>query len=257
MIKETKKIWQSPEETENLVSRSFSTEAQTTLLLNNLTSMLPEIFFIDDFRNKRFAYTTNKSRFVSKYTNEEIQEKGYGIWSELIHPDDVSKSQSLYDAIIEHLNNVDNAEVINYYAMNFRVRCSLKLEGESIYIMCLFKFKPIIENGIIVAGLCMMSSSNMKESGNLRVYYFEEPTVESFDEKSQKWKKSDIIHITNLERLILLFAKQGMSAKEIAQQLRKSTKTINNTLSKIYEKFNCHSIIDALVYATNHRLLHD
>lgn len=61
--------------------------------------------------------------------------------------------------------------------------------------------------------------------------------------------------LSNRELTVLRYLANGMSNKEIAQQLLLSNKTISAHKSNIYSKLGLQSIVELIDYAKDHELL--
>jgi len=61
--------------------------------------------------------------------------------------------------------------------------------------------------------------------------------------------------LTRLEREILAMLSSGLSTRNLADRLHVSEMTVRNHVQSIFEKLGVHSRLEAVAYATGHRLL--
>jgi len=100
----------------------------------------------------------------------------------------------------------------------------------------------------------MLSGTVISTSGRLRIHY----ASGEFDEFSmgeKRWKKGLQPTLTDLEKNILILIEQGKNSKEAAKMLRYSVDYLKKIRSNICRKLDVKSIIQALILATNMRLI--
>jgi DNA-binding NarL/FixJ family response regulator len=91
--------------------------------------------------------------------------------------------------------------------------------------------------------------------GNLEIYFNDRKKGSLYSFKKQQWQQQEPLRLTNREKDILKLAMQGKCNKEIADILHISEKTVRNIETTLYKKLNIHSMCEAIIYATNHRMI--
>jgi DNA-binding NarL/FixJ family response regulator len=114
---------------------------------------------------------------------------------------------------------------------------------------------PVFINGSVRMAVCHLSGSVIHKPGNLEIYFSDRKKSNLYSFKKQKWQPQETLLLTNREKDILKLARQGKCNKEIADILHVSEKTIRNIETTLYEKLNVHSMCEAIIYATNHRMI--
>jgi DNA-binding CsgD family transcriptional regulator len=223
----------------------------------DFSSMLSETASVIDFQKRNFRFVADHSFSLCGYSPEEIMSLGYDFYSQVVHPDDMPLLAKMYKAVLKRVyrGNLPLKD-INYFSCTFRMRIYPQLSSNSDYVMVYQKLKPLTTDGQLNGlGLCFLSSSVMKESGNLRLYYKENSHFDAYSAESGKWKKQKIEPLSDRQRLILLYSKGGDSAQEIADLLSISIKTLETGKTNIFKKLGVKTIQQAIVLSTNQRLL--
>ena len=84
--------------------------------------------------------------------------------------------------------------------------------------MIFLKIKPVWQNDIPRLGVCVMSVSVVKKSGNLRVHYNDHEYAE-YSKISKKWKTRQLTPLSKKQKKILVWSQQGLTNKEMAEKL--------------------------------------
>jgi DNA-binding NarL/FixJ family response regulator len=103
----------------------------------------------------------------------------------------------------------------------------------------------------------MLTSSVIKRSGNLRIYYKNCPDFDEYSDKTEEWERHHFEPLTEQEIRILRFSKQRLTNKQIAEKLDISYYTLRHANMQICKKFHVETMLQAVIYATDHLLLFD
>jgi DNA-binding CsgD family transcriptional regulator len=79
--------------------------------------------------------------------------------------------------------------------------------------------------------------------------------LQEMEHSEEKWVRHKMKKLSGREKDVLQLAKQGKLHKEIADTLEISPNSVRNTLASLYLKFSLNGMMQAVVYATNHRLM--
>jgi DNA-binding CsgD family transcriptional regulator len=220
-----------------------------------LSSMVTESVYIVDLAERRFRFVADHALFLCGHTCNEALQLGYDFYSKIVHPDDLPMLIDAYRVILQHLYASDTVLSGDYYSFTFRIRSFPQLHHHPEYLMVYHKIKPVIIQGKVQIAFCTLSSSVIKTSGHLRIYYKTQQAHAEYDFQSRKWRQQKVEKLTNQEKLILKLAKQGKDAREMSEILCLSLNTVQNERKHIYVKLSVHSMEEAVIYATNHRLI--
>jgi DNA-binding NarL/FixJ family response regulator len=217
--------------------------------LENFASMCIEAVYVIDFHKRGFCYVADHDFFLCGHSTEKAMALGYGFYSKVIHGEDLPLLEEMHAAIFRRLYNMGDNCGINFFSFTVRIK-----NGPG-YLMAHHKIKPVFINGHIRFGIVLLASSTVPVSGFLRAYFFGEASFDEYLLKKERWKKRTVQALTEREKTILKFSKQGKTGKEIANIIGMTHQALRNALETIYQKLNVHSLMQAVIFATNHRLI--
>jgi DNA-binding NarL/FixJ family response regulator len=227
-----------------------------TISIEDFSSMCMEAMYIIDFQKRCFHHVPCHNLFLCGYSREEVMQLGYDFYSETVHGKDLSLFIKMFQAILIYLKeNQERQNDISYFSFTLRLKTPPSTIDETGYLMVYHKLKPIFINGILHFGICMLSCSVISKSGNLRVYFKNNPNFNEYSFDSEKWKNQQDERLTEQEILILWFSKQRICNKQIADKLKISYIALRHIKMGIYEKLGVETIEQAIIYATNHQML--
>ena len=223
------------------------------------TDMMIEASCIIDFQKQNFKSVGDHGFFLCGYPLEKAKTMGYLFFNEVIHPDDIFLWADMHNVILKSLHKKEfAADEVHYFSCTFRIQNSLQFSRKSIdYLMAYLKLKPVWINRQLKYGLCLLASSVIKTSGNLRVYYKRKKSFSEYSIKFKKWIHEKREKLSLREKKVLMLEKQGMSREEEADTMCVTVNTMDNIKKKIIEKLGVKNIRQAIIYATNHRLIFD
>jgi len=234
---------------------STADDAEFHFSPDDFSDMMMEAVYILDFQKQCFRFVSGHDFFLCGHSREEAMSLGYEFYRKVIHPEDISLFAGMHGAILQRLQNSKEQLDLMYFSCTFRIGGYPQTGKKPDWLMAYHKLKPVYANGRLRFGLCMLTCSAIKTSGNLRLYYTGGLDYEEYLLTARKWRKQKMPSLTDRQRRILQLAKEGDTGKEIADRLRVSVKTVNADRTAIFENFGVTSIEQAIVYATNHMLL--
>jgi DNA-binding NarL/FixJ family response regulator len=223
--------------------------------MEDFSSMCIEAICVLDFKNQCFHYVSEHNLFLCGYSKDEVMHLGYDFYAEIVHKEDLPRLTEMHQEILNYLYNTDNLNEINYFSCTFRIKNYLQKEQKTEYLMVYQKLIPKFVADEILYGICLLSSSVIENTGNLRLYYKDNKRVDIYSFERQRWTECRVEHLTKQETKILIYAKQGLSLKMIADTLDIAYKTVQKMTESIYEKLKVHTMEGAIIYATNHLLV--
>lgn len=236
----------------NLSSESYVQEIidHYLLIIELLSQRSAESTYVVNLIEERFLYVSNHDLFLSGRSSSDILEIGYEYYDNIIHPEDLQLFYSMQQIIREYLFHPETEiENIDCFACNFRII------NHGLTLMVYQKLIPVIVHGRPLMAICTMSSSVIKTSGGLTIYYKNRKICASYSFKNKQWKEKKVLKLTKREKEIIKLSQQGKQNKEISHMLGISDKTIQNLRRELYRKLNQHSILEAVILATNHHLI--
>jgi len=220
------------------------------------TDMMIEASLIIDFQKRNFYNVGNHDFFLCGYSHEKVTSMGYRFFEKAIHPDDIFLWTEMHNTILLSLHEQKfKQDEVHYFSCTFRIKNSLKFRKSAQYLMAYLKIKPVWVNRQLRFGLCLLSESVIKTSGNLRIHFKEKKFFCEYSRQFARWKQVKHIKLSPRERELIMWLKQGKNRKEIAEIMCIEMNTVDNTMKHIFEKLKVDNSIQATIYATNHRLL--
>ena len=221
------------------------------------SSTITQSFYVIDIQQEQFCYIKPDDLFLCGFSVEEAQRDGYGFYSKIVSPKDLSLWTSMLNAVLKYLNSPERKwEEIDYFSCTFRLQRNYSfLPKRPVSHMVYHRMKHILHEDKLRYLICSVGSSTIKNSGNLRMYINDGLTYEEYNCKSKRWTPKIKDQLTEREVAILMLAQQGKSSKEIANDLCKGENTIRNQIKPLYSKLNVHSMQEAIEFACNHSLI--
>jgi len=220
--------------------------------LDLMASITTESIYVLDVVQEQFCYISPHAPFLCGHPAEEAMSSGYDFFRKIIYPEDLPLWQNMYDAILRY--DGDQSKV-DFFCCTFRLQQRYSFLEDPLPQMVFQRMKPIREDDELRYLLCSVSGSVVKKAGNLCLYHNDGLTFEEYQILSSRWMQSTIRRLTGREKAILMLAQQGKIAKEIADLLGSTYKTVDKQITGMYEKLNVHSMLGAYTYASNRFML--
>ncbi len=222
-------------------------------MANALARNTNHSLYIIDYNRKNFLYVSPNPLFLCGHSPEEVQQKGYAFYFEVVPPDEINRLMEIneagfrfyYDQPVEKRLDLS----IEY---NFHIRTSEK-HSHLIH----HKLTPVMlsEKGDIWLALCTVSLSPEKE---LREVIITDHTctdryIYSFE--GRRWRKQPELILSDREKEILQLSVKGLSNTEIGGTLFIDANTVKFHKKKLFEKLHAENITEAVGIAANLRLI--
>ena len=226
-------------------------ESDNTLPLGiyDFSNMCIEAVYVIDFLKRGFHFVGHHDLFLCGHTITEAMALGYDFFPLIVCPKDLPLLINMHSAILQRLQSLAHPEAVNYFSFFIRIRNGTK------FLMAYQKIKPVFINDQLRYGICIMASSVMQRSGHLCAYYFDNSAYDEYMPCKGKWVRHKIKPLSDREKDVLQLAKQGLLLKEIADQLSISSHSVRNVLASLYLKFSLNGMMQAVIFASNHRLM--
>jgi DNA-binding CsgD family transcriptional regulator len=224
--------------------------------IKEVSNIMTESLYVVDLHKRSFLFVADHDLFLCGHSPEEVTQLGYAFYPQIYHPDDLHLHTDIQDVIRKHLyaSGADLSD-LNYYSFTLRMRNYLEYGQRSEYLMVYHRVRPVIIREKMQIVFYALSSSVIEKSGNLRIYYKTNLTFDEYSFEVKRWQKRKVEKLTKQEQRILKLAKQGKNAVEISKSLCLSYHTVRNEKMRIFDKLGVHSIEEAIVFATNHRMI--
>jgi DNA-binding CsgD family transcriptional regulator len=238
-----------------LALATISGEENPVIPIDVFSSVLIGSIYIIDFQKQCFRYISDHNLFLCGHSREEAMQSGYKFYSEIVHKSDFKLMIKMYRAILRYIDEYpETQENINYFSFTLRIKDSPSMYKPD-YLMVYHKLKPVFFDTILRFGVCALTCSVVRNSGNLRVYLKNNRDFDEYSFRSEKWSRRQDEHLTEQELMILKLSKQRICNKEIAAKMRISYDRLRHINMQLFQKINVETMEQAVIYATNHSML--
>ena len=179
--------------------------------------------YIIDYHRKNFLYVSSNPLFLCGHSPEEVQQKGYAFYFEVVPSDEINR-----------LMEINEAGFRFYYDQPIEKRLDLSIEY-NFHIHTSEKHPHLIGDVVISDHTCT----------DHYIYSFE----------GRRWRKQPELILSDREKEILQLSVKGLSNTEIGETLFIDANTVKFHKKKIFEKLHAENITEAVGIAANLRLI--
>lgn len=205
--------------------------------------------YIIDYHRKNFLYVSSNPLFLCGHSPEEVQQKGYAFYFEVVPSDEINR-----------LMEINEAGFRFYYDQPIEKRLDLSIEynfhihtSEKHPHLIHHKLTPVLLSGKgdIWLALCTVSLSPEKNIGDVVIsdHTCTDHYIYSFE--GRRWRKQPELILSDREKEILQLSVKGLSNTEIGETLFIDANTVKFHKKKIFEKLHAENITEAVGIAAN------
>lgn len=197
----------------------------------------------------RFSYLIGLSDSCSYL--KEMNSSDEDVIYNRIYPEDLVDKRTLEYEFFKHIDNQQNNQKTNYKAA-----CRIRMKdrtGKYIYVDNSTRIMRLSPNGKVWLILCCYNLSPVQESSNGITSRIINCATGDIIEPRISERRVRIL--TEREKEILNLIKEGKLSKQIAAILEISVHTVNRHRQNILEKLSVGNSVEAIVAATEMRLL--
>jgi DNA-binding CsgD family transcriptional regulator len=209
--------------------------------------------YVIDYKEKGFDYVSDNPLFLCGNTAEEVRKMGYAFYFKHVIEEDLELLLKINTIGFEYFERVPVDQRKDYtISYDFHL---VNKKGEKTLIN--HKMTPLFltTEGKLWKAIAIISLSSESKSGNIRVINKKSNKLMSYDLEGDFWKETDVIKLTSREKEILNHSTRGYTINEIAAALFVSPDTVKFHRKKLFEKLGVANISEAIVYATNNKLI--
>lgn len=242
------------------VPRSFQVEeadyAQVKLCVSMADAMARSTncsLYIIDYNRKDFLYVSPNQLFLCGYTPEEVRQRGYGFYFDVVPKEELRMLFEINEAGFGFYDKLPIEKRLDYIIeYDFHIRPS---EGHTHLIH--HKLAPMLLDraGNLWLALCTVSLSPNKETGNVLISNKDRSECFRYSFEGKRWHKQPAIELTERERDILQLSVKGLSNNEIAECLFIDANTVKFHKKSLFQKLQAKNITEAIGIAGNLRLI--
>ena len=214
-------------------------------------SSYQSVYIIDYFR-QNFLYVSPNPMFLCGLSPERVKELGYRFYLDFVSEDEQPLLLTLNKAGFAFYNDIPVHERKDWY-----IYYDFHILNEGKKILINHKMTPLAltSDGRIWLSLCIVSASTHTEAGHIEMHQVGFSEYFEYNESTHRWVKKKMPTLTDGEKSVLTLSIQGYTMSEIADKICLSPDTIKKYRKRIFEKLDVRNISEAIVAATNNKLL--
>lgn len=113
----------------------------------------------------------------------------------------------------------------------------------------------LTSDGRIWLALCVVSASSHNTPGHIEIHRVGSPDFFEYNRLTWRWDKRSMPTLTDGEKSVITLSIQGFTMLEIADKMCLSPDTIKKYRKQIFGKLGVRNISEAIMAATNNKLL--
>ena len=209
--------------------------------------------YIIDYNRRNFLYVSPNPLFLCGRSPEEVQQKGYAFYFEVVPSDEINRLMEINEAGFKFYYDQPVGKKLDLsIEYNFHIYTSKK-HSHLIH----HKLTPIqlSDNGDIWLALCTVSLSPEKNMGDVIISDHTNSDRYVYSFKGKRWRKQPALVLSDRERDILQLSVKGLSNTEIGEHLFIDGNTVKYHKKKLFQKLHAENITEAVGIAANMRLI--
>lgn len=209
--------------------------------------------YVIDYLKQGFEFVSENPLFLCGNTPDEVLEMGYAFYFKHVPEADLELLLKINSAGFDFYEKLPVDERTQYtITYDFHLK---NKEGKSILINQ--KLTPVFltDTGKIWKAICIISLSSERKPGNIKIYKNGENKVYNYNLNHSFWEDSEKTSLSKREKEILQLSTRGFTINEIANEIFVSPDTVKFHRRKLFEKLEVTNISEAIVYATNNKLI--
>ena len=214
-------------------------------------SSYQSVYIIDYFR-QNFLYVSPNPMFLCGLSPEQMKELGYRFYLGYVPEDEQPMLLTLNKAGFAFYNDIPVDERKDWY-----ISYDFHILNEGKKILVNHKLTPLAltSDGRIWLALCVVSAATHTDAGHIEMHRVGSSDFFEYNLTTRRWDKRQMPVLTDGEKSVLALSIQGYTMTEIADKICLSPDTIKKYRKRIFEKLDVRNISEAIVAATNNKLL--
>lgn len=214
-------------------------------------SSYQSVYIIDYFKHD-FLYVSPNPMFLCGQSQERVRELGYRFYLNYVPENERPLLLTINRAGFSFYNGIPVKERKDWYiSYDFHILNN----GRKIIINHKLTPLALTSDGRIWLALCVVSAATHTDAGHIEMHRVGKSDFFEYNIVSRRWAKKQMPMLTDGEKSVLTLSIQGYTMSEIADKICLSPDTIKKYRQRIFEKLNVHNISEAIVAATNNKLI--
>lgn len=209
------------------------------------------VYIIDYFKHN-FLYVSPNPMFLCGLSPEHVKELGYRFYLDCVPENEQSLLLMLNKAGFSFYNELPVIDRKKWY-----ISYDFHILNDGRKILVNHKLTPLAltSDGRIWLALCVVSAATHTDAGHIEMHRADSSEYYVYNVVSRKWHKQELPMLTSGEKSVLSLSIQGYTMAEIAEKICLSPDTIKKYRQRIFDKLDVRNISEAIVAATNNKLI--
>lgn len=214
-------------------------------------STYQSVYIIDYFR-QNFLYVSPNPMFLCGLSPERVKEMGYRFYLDCVPEDELPLLLTLNRAGFSFFNDIPVGERKDWYiSYDFHILNS----GRKILVNHKMTPLALTSDGRIWLSLCVVSAATHTDAGHIEMHHVGSSDFFEYNTVAHRWNRRQLPTLTEGEKSVPTLSIQGYTMSEIADKICLSPDTIKKYRQNIFHKLDVRNISEAIVAATNSKLL--
>ena len=214
-------------------------------------STYQSVYIIDYFK-QNFLYVSPNPIVLCELTPYQMKELGYRFYLNFVPEEELPLLLELNSAGFNFYNQLPPDERKDWY-----ITYDFHIINNGRKMLINHKLTPLTltSDGRVWLALCVVSASTHTEAGHTEMHRADSPEYFEYNSATRRWDKRLLPTLTDGEKSVITLSIQGYTMAEIAEKIYLSPDTVKKYRRRIFEKLNVRNISEAIVVATNNKLI--
>lgn len=214
-------------------------------------SVYQSVYIIDYFRRK-FLFVSPNSLLLCGLSSEQMMKLNYKFYLEYVPAEEPAMLLEFNREGFAFYETVPVEERSDWWT-----QYDFHIVNAGRRILVNHKLTPleVTSDGRVWLALCVISASNHTMPGHMEMHRVGSPEFFEYNRAARRWDRRRIPALTDGEKLVITLSIQGFTMVEIAESMCLSPDTIKKYRKQIFEKLGVRNISEAIVAATNNKLI--
>ena len=222
-------------------------------IISRVSNLFYETMFVVDVNDGSLAYFSPKSGLAKIILAEESGIPDLSQLTYILGKVKTDKFQLILEAIRQYYNKVDHGQHKNLLFISDTPLNISNLRHSTFTV----KFTPFSEdgNGSLKYLLCSLSLSSGTHPETLQTLNTITSERDYYDFSTKNWKRFCSTLLSEIERHVLALSAEGLSVPEISEIVCRAQDSVKSIRKRIFEKLGARNITEAIIYATNYKII--
>lgn len=222
-------------------------------VIRSFARLTYESIYVINYEHMTFEYVSENPLFLCGYTAQEVLQLGYDFYFKNVPEQDLELLKTINQAGFDFYDQLPDGEKKQYcISYDFHL-----INKDKKPFLINHKLTPLFltSEGKLWKSICIVSISHNQQAGNVLISRQGTDDLWQLDLAKGSWRKNLKPKLTKRETEILRLYAQGLTINQISERIFVSPDTVKYHRRRIFERLNVDSIVEALSYAVNSKII--